>query len=642
MDNSRTRAAPGIILLLWGIYLLTASGHFYAIDEVQMYALTEAIGTRGGFVFHDPDTGEVSLYSRYGPGQSIAALPLYWLGTLVSQVVPAEGRAWLRGAITFWFNPLVTALTAALIYQAGRRIARHGPALAAALIFGLGTMAWPYTQTFFAEPLQALLWLGAVVAIWRPDGAPPSARAFIVSGLLAGLAPTVKIQAGIGLPIIGLYALWSAYRARRFWPLTLAWGLGVALPLASLALYHTVLFGSPLRTGYGDEGRSGFITPFWEGFSGQVWGLHRGLIWSNPLLLLALPALAALWRRDRPVALVCAALALTQVLFHASWHAWDGGGAWGPRFLTAILPLLCLPLVALWSLPVARARWFSFLTAILAVVTLAVQAGALAVNMNQWFGARLPPAQVFAHLGALGEGFTRLYERHLAPGRVVLLRGFAPSEGTGEAQFPRWTTGNAWIRVRAADAPVTLSVSVSSCLVATGPPPLTLVVGEVTIADTPCPGRIYRIPLPPATTEVRLVSPTWRPTSAGIPRDEDLGVYVSGIEARAGKQHLPLVGDRLPLDPVPLHPGVLRWHLSDWRIPVWDFWWAYLPLSTLPPSSIRGIMAAWGSVALGSIAAGLWLLARAQAGARREAARALAPPLSARGEDVPVRDGAST
>ncbi|MCX7790682.1 MAG: hypothetical protein N2378_08585 [Chloroflexaceae bacterium] len=610
MRHLRVRASAGIALLLWGIYLLTASGHFYAIDEVQMYSLTEALGTRGTFVLYDPGTGERPVYSKYGPGQSIAALPLYWLGTLVSQGIPPEGRPWLRGAITFWFNPLVTALTAALVYHAGRRIAGHGPALVAALSFGLGTMAWPYTQTFFAEPLQALLWLGAVALIWRPDGSPASTRAYLLSGLLAGLGPAVKIQAGIGLPIIGLFALWSAYRARRLWTLTLAWGLGVALPLAALALYHTALFGSPLRTGYGDEGRAGFVTPFWEGFSGQLWGLRRGLIWSNPLILLALPGLVALWRRDRSLALVCAALAGAQVVFHASWYAWEGGGAWGPRFLPPILPLLCLPLAALWSVPRSRARWLYVPTAILAVFTLAVQAGALGVNMNQWFGARQPPAQVFAHLNATGEGLTRLYERHLAPGRVVLLRGFAPSEGADEAQFPRWTTGDARIRVRPSGAPVTLTVAATTCLVTTGPPPLTLVIGEVRIADTPCPGRVYRVPLPPVTTEVRLVSPTWRPVSVGIPRDEDLGVYVNWIEASSGTHRLPLVGDRLPLDPVSLHPGVLRWRLSDWRIPVWDFWWAYLPLSTLPPASVQAIMAAWGGLALASIVTGLWLLTR--------------------------------
>jgi hypothetical protein len=97
----------------------------------------------------------------------------------------------------------------------------------------------------------------------------------------------------------------------------------------------------------------------------------------------------------------------------------------------------------------------------------------------------------------------------------------------------------------------------------------------------------------------------------GIPRDEDLGVYVRWIEARAGTQRLSLVGDRLPLDPVSLHPGVLRWRLSDWRIPVWDFWWAYLPLSTLPPASIWGVLIAWGGLALASIVTGLWLLTRA-------------------------------
>lgn len=167
MSHTTAARAAGIALLLLGLYLLTASGHLYAIDEVQMYGLTEAIGARGTLALNDPGPDEPPIYSTYGPGQSLAALPLYWLGDGAGRLLPPEARPWLRSAAALWLNPLVTAAIAGMVYLGGRRVAAHRPALLAALAYGLGTTAWPHAKTLFAEPLNALLWLGAFLLIWR-------------------------------------------------------------------------------------------------------------------------------------------------------------------------------------------------------------------------------------------------------------------------------------------------------------------------------------------------------------------------------------------------------------------------------------------------------------------------------------------
>ncbi|NTU84106.1 MAG: hypothetical protein HGA45_32850, partial [Chloroflexales bacterium] len=211
-----TARAAGLALLLFGLYLLTASGHLYAIDEIQMYGLTESIGSRGTLALNDPGPSEPPVYSTYGPGQSLAALPLYWLGATAARALPPEARPWARGAVILWLNPLVTAIVAALVYLGARRVAAPRAALLAALAYGLGTMAWPHAKTCFAEPLNALLWLGAFLLVWRPDGPPAPVRAYAMAGLLAGLATAVKIQAGIALPILGLFAVWEA--RREPWP----------------------------------------------------------------------------------------------------------------------------------------------------------------------------------------------------------------------------------------------------------------------------------------------------------------------------------------------------------------------------------------------------------------------------------------
>ena len=606
IDHTR---AVGLALLLFGLYLLTASGHPYAIDELQMYGLTEAVGTRGTLALNSPGADEPPIYSTYGPGQSLAALPLYWVGNLLTQVLPTAAHPWARGAMTLWFNPGVTALVAALLYLGARHIASPRAALFAALTYALGGMAWPHAKTFFAEPLNALLWFGAFLLVWRPTGTLASVRAYALAGLLAGLAPAVKIQAGIVLPILGLYALWAARQAP--WRRLLAWGGSALLPLLALAGYNTILFGSPLRTGYGASIFTAFTTPFWEGFSGQLWGLHRGLIWCSPLLLLAPLGLLALWRRDRGAALLCGAMALSQVLFYATWFAWDGGGAWGPRFLNTVLPFLCLPLAALAPTTARQRVWLKIASVGLAVLTVPVQLGALSINLNQCLREAQASSQILAHLGLAYERMGRAYAWEWATGRVVLARGFAPSEGSGDALLPRWTLPEARIVVRPTKGSAKLTVAASSCYVATGPTALTVRVGEAVVANGPaCPGRVYRLLLPPGPAEVRLTAPVWRPAAAGLDRAGELGVYLSAVTAEADGQALRLVGDRLPADPAPLATAALRRHLGDPRVALWDFWWAYLPLMPLPAWAAWLIGATWSGVAVGSVVAGGVLLRR--------------------------------
>ncbi|NTV65795.1 MAG: hypothetical protein HGA65_19985, partial [Oscillochloris sp.] len=330
------RVAGAIFCILLGLYLLTTGGHFYAFDEERMYDLTEAIGVRGVLYLNAPDSDQPPVYSSYGPGQSIAGLPLFLLGEVIAQGVPEDLRPWITRAVVGWFNPLITAFLAALVYLASRRITPHWPALLAALAYGLGSTAWPHTKTFFAEPLTALLWFMAFLLVWHPTGPAPTGPAIILAGFLAGLTPSVKIQAGLYIPILWAYLI-AQPEVRRVSLLqavrtTLQFGLGAAIPLCALALYNLALFGSPLRTGYGDSIWELFTTPFSVGFGGQIWGLRRGLIWCMPLSLLIPPALIVLWRRDRGLALFCLAVFMSQLLFYATWFAWDGAGAWGPRF----------------------------------------------------------------------------------------------------------------------------------------------------------------------------------------------------------------------------------------------------------------------------------------------------------------------
>jgi hypothetical protein len=263
------RVALAVFAILAGVYLLTTGGHTYAVDEEQMFSAAEGLALRGSLALNQPGPGEAPIYSIYGPAQSILALPLYLLGRMFAAVFPEHAYPWVTRGLVSWFNPFVTAAVAALIVLAAARLGyRLRAAAGAGLLYGLATMAWPHSKTFFAEPLTALLLFGAFVAIlyMRGAGEPGSRgagepepreagsrergagepgsrgagaqgsrvqgsqgpvfsfqlsvfsfqnRLLFLAGFLAGLAPAVKIQAVLGLPLLGFYAAYCVYTGRR-------------------------------------------------------------------------------------------------------------------------------------------------------------------------------------------------------------------------------------------------------------------------------------------------------------------------------------------------------------------------------------------------------------------------------------------
>ena len=58
----------------------------------------------------------------------------------------------------FWLNTLYTALTGWVLYSLVLQLGgSRKQAVITTLVFGFGTLAWPYAKTFFREPLAMLL-----------------------------------------------------------------------------------------------------------------------------------------------------------------------------------------------------------------------------------------------------------------------------------------------------------------------------------------------------------------------------------------------------------------------------------------------------------------------------------------------------
>jgi hypothetical protein len=230
-------------------------------------------------------------------------------------------------------------------------------------------MAMTYSVLYFSHQLAAACagscW---IVLLDVLDGKRRTAMV-IVAGLLAGLALLVDYQAVFAVVPVAVYA---AYRLRGDVPQLAriaALGIaGAALPVAVLLVYHDACFGSPWRTGYDAStsfamyhqvGFLGLDRPRWEAFRGSLFAFDNGLFTLSPWILLAISGANEMIRRprragDRGIAITCLGVMLVYVVFISSINFWRGGGAVGPRYITAMLPF-ALPLVAA-HLEVLRAR----------------------------------------------------------------------------------------------------------------------------------------------------------------------------------------------------------------------------------------------------------------------------------------------
>jgi hypothetical protein len=97
--------------------------------------------------------------------------------------------------------------------------------------------------------------------------------------------------------------------------------------------------------------------PFWEGFLGFLVSPYKSIFIYDPLLILLAVFVVGSWARARPIVRLwlgsLLGLLLTYVVSHARLAFWDGGPAWGSRYVLTPVWLMVLvgpPLVAeAWS-----------------------------------------------------------------------------------------------------------------------------------------------------------------------------------------------------------------------------------------------------------------------------------------------------
>src|SRR5262249_11589092 len=128
-------------------------------------------------------------------------------------------------------------------------------------------------------------------------------------------------------------------------------------PAALLAVYHTVCFGAPWKTGYSfaadpahQQGVLGVIGPNRVAMAQALVAPDNGLLVLMPWAVVALAGAVVLWRRGtfRSEATAAAVVAVGYVLFVGSLVPEFGRAGWsvGPRYIVVSMPFFAWLLAA--------------------------------------------------------------------------------------------------------------------------------------------------------------------------------------------------------------------------------------------------------------------------------------------------------
>ncbi len=388
----RAALAAALAALLFCAYLLTFSGVPVSDDERHIIDTTDSMAVRGNLLLNQTSYLQPIQVTLVEPGQPLLSVPLYWL---------AYHTPWVGNVHALYlFSPIVTALTGVLLFFfALEHGYRERTALAAALLFGLTTIAWPYTKTYFREPLTTLNLFAAayLLARWRRQFQAGERRHWLALAggvLLAVLALLSKEAMLIALPALVLIAYPGRAALARYRRQMVIIGMGLVAVAAVFALTMLVFrtqflawvtrYDIPRRLATFAAGLPGA----WRGVAGYLVSPGKAVWWYSPVLLLALGAPVVLPRSRWRESWLPLGLLLAFVVGYAGVRGpeWSGGTGWGARYMVPLVPFLMVAALPLIDRMLDAARLGPRLAlAALALWGLAIQLGGTYVSLPDYY-----------------------------------------------------------------------------------------------------------------------------------------------------------------------------------------------------------------------------------------------------------------
>jgi hypothetical protein len=368
-----------------------------SIDRFEEFTVDKAY-------FHD------RFYCDKAPGVSLLAIPLVYATSFVLKAFGRDGPAIKDGKLTRYFtlyvyvstvftSGLFTAVAAAMLFLTARSLgATQVGALFGALSYGVATPAFGWATAFFGHATAGACLFLAFAAVVTLQCENPSPRHPIVLGCCVGgflgLAMVVEFTTVPAAAAIALFALRVAVGLERDqrWRVLCSAFVSGAVMLTPLGLYNYFAFGAPMHLGYEStvgfpgikQGLMGIGVPKLDVLGEILFGRYRGLFTVSPILFISFWSAVDIWRKGlvSSECFICiVAVATTFIMINGGFFAWDGGWSTGPRYMTPMIALLCLPLALEWSSagPILRAI---LMISFMASVTVSLAATAVSMTAD--------------------------------------------------------------------------------------------------------------------------------------------------------------------------------------------------------------------------------------------------------------------
>lgn len=390
---------------LTALYLLSYTGRPISDDE-QLYVSATRNISRIGTLSAEQLYGNIRLVGDYhGVEPAYPALASLWLDLFGSM---EYGNTQVLYLLPIFFTIISCLMILEISRQMGISIASG---ITGAMLYGLGTMAWPYTKTFLREPLVGVLLLGSWLAYLAFKKRRGYVRGFwgIVLLVLLNVLVFVKVfYITACFAYLIMFAMdfhdWKQPIRKEIKITFLSALMGIALYIfftwnvnATNVFYR--FSGGLIRDGIYNL-RFAPHAYFGEAILGALISPLKGIVFYSPVMILGLLSLLFNWRKKRELfillVVVLGGLLLFQSLIQdVNW--WTP--TWGSRFLLPVIPLFVvasLPLIEkmLRIVPVGK-----FVLGGLFFVSMCIQLPAVLFNSSLFFAETYDyEPSIFSHL----------------------------------------------------------------------------------------------------------------------------------------------------------------------------------------------------------------------------------------------------
>ncbi|MGE5278315.1 MAG: hypothetical protein ACM3SU_15060, partial [Acidobacteriota bacterium] len=257
----------------------------------------------------------------------------------------------------------LAAFSVLFFFLALRHVCRSdGEALGFALLYAFATEVWSVAGKGLFQHAPSLFFL--TLALWLLLEDRP--RATALAGLALGLAVLSRPTNLLLAAPLAFYV----FRRRR----PGAFGFAALGAFAALlhAAYAAAYWGNPFSSAQQLPPSSFSGSPV-SGLAGLLASPSRGLLVFSPVLIFAIPAGVAAFRRSGDLLDRCLVLGVLLTLaLYAHFRFWWGGHSFGYRLLIDLLPALVLPIARFWP-EIARSLAATALFAGLAGASIFIQ-----------------------------------------------------------------------------------------------------------------------------------------------------------------------------------------------------------------------------------------------------------------------------